>query len=91
MLYFEKIDTKLYLCVEKLPWTSPWAAPEQSPPLTLGTPDQIQRKSFKGQENGLVHILFTVLHWFLFYLDIAAKKLFHVSGWGFVGVVVGLD
>ena len=54
MLYFEKIDTKRYLCVEKLPWTSPWAAPEQSPPLTFGTPDQIQKKSFKGQENGLL-------------------------------------
>ena len=54
MLYFEKIDTKHYLCVEKLPWTSSWAAPEQSPPLTLGTPEQIQRKSFKGHENGLI-------------------------------------
>ena len=34
--------------------------PEQSPPLTLGTPDHILGKSSKGQEYGLhlrVHIL----------------------------------
>ena len=31
----------------------PFAAPEQSPPLTLGTPDQVLKKSSKGQEYGL--------------------------------------
>ena len=53
MLYFEEIDTKLCLCVEEYPLSFPCAAPEQSPPLTLGTPDQILKKSSKGQEYGL--------------------------------------
>ena len=39
MFYFWEIDTKLYLCVEKLAQSFSFAMSEQSPYLTNGTPN----------------------------------------------------
>ena len=67
VLYFEEIKSFGCLEAEKMPSTFPCTRPEGSPPLTLGTPDQIKRiiinnkrviqvittRSSKGQVNGL--------------------------------------
>ena len=53
MLYLEEIDTKLCLCVEEYPFSFPCAAPEQSPPLTLGTPDS--KEKFQGSGTRTQH------------------------------------
>ena len=67
VLYFEEIKSFGCLEAEKMPSTFPCTRSEGSPPLTLGTPDQIERiiiknkrviqvittRSSKGQVNGL--------------------------------------